>query len=263
MPVIPDYYDEITMQANTERAVCAAICCSDGLKAKDIASSLGIDRKTVNQILYRSPLLHELCWQDDDYRWHGIIRQTRPHSGLMEFAGYYGLVREFISLSEDDWLSRLTKGCVNIGRNLNDTRGLFHSFRDCREQMMALFRDLSGMLGDRIMDWEIIFELRLKRSRHVRIYADVLVITEDKVFALEFKMKDAIDPEEIKQAAKYVPYLEIMFGPDYEIIPVLVLTAAQDMFRFEPIGGKDMVLPVCSGDILFNAFDEYLGFLQS
>ena len=40
----------------------------------------------------------------------------------------------------------------------------------------------------------------------------------------------------------HVPYLEIMFGPDYEIIPVLVLTAAQDMFRFETIGGKDMVL---------------------
>lgn len=251
------------MQANIERAVCASICRSDGLKAKDIAVSLGIDRKTVNQVIYRSPLLHELCWQDDDYRWHGIIRQARPHSGLMEFAGYYGLVREFLSLSEDEWLSRLTEGCVNIGRNLNDTRGLFHSFRDCREQMVGLFRDLTGMLGDRIMDWEIVFELRLKRSRHVRIYADVLVITEDRVFALEFKMKDAIDPEEISQAAKYVPYLEIMFGPDYEIIPVLVLTAAQDMFRFESIGGKDMVLPVCSGDMLFNAFDEYLGFLQS
>jgi len=77
-------------------------------------------------------------------------------------------------------------------------------------------------------------------------------------------MKDAIDPEEISQAAaKYVLYLEIMFGPDYEIIPMLVLTAAQDMFRVETIGGKDMVLPVCSGDMLFNAFDEYLGFLQS
>ena len=33
------------------------------------------------------------------------------------------------------------------------------------------------------------------------------------------------------------------------------------LFRFEAIGGKDMVLPVCSGDMLFNVFDEYLGFL--
>lgn len=228
----------------------------------DIAAKLGIDRKTVNQILYRSPLMKELCWQDKEYRWHGIIRQGRPHSGLMEFAGYYDLVKDFLALSEEEWLEKLTEGCTNIGRSLNDTRGLFHSFRDCRTQMIALFRDLSDMAGKRIYDWEIAFELRLKRSRHVRIYADVLVITEDKVFALEFKMKDQIDPEEVQQAAIYVPYLEIMFGPDYEIIPVLVLTAASDVFQFEAIGGRDMVLPVCSGDMLFNAFDEYLGFLN-
>ena len=63
-------------------------------------------------------------------------------------------------------------------------------------------------------------------------------------------------------AAKYCPYLEIVFGPRYEIIPVLVLTGARDQFDFVPIGGRDMVLPVCSGDMLFNVFDEYLRFLQ-
>ena len=52
-----------------------------------------------------------------------------------------------------------------------------------------------------------------------------------------------------------------MFGPDYEILPVLVLTAAAELFRFVPIGKSDAVLPVCSGDMLFTAFDEYLGFL--
>ena len=159
-------------------------------------------------------------------------------------------------------MEQLTQGCENIGRSLNDTRGLFHSFRDCRETMLGLFSDLKDMLGNSCLDWEIAFELRLKRSRHVRIYADVLVITENRVFSLEFKMKDAIEPEEVLQAAKYCPYLEIMFGPEYEVIPVLVLTAARDMFDFTPIGGADMVLPVCSGDMLFNVFNEYLEFLQ-
>ena len=246
----------------TEQAVCAAICRSDGIKAKDIAHLLSLDRKTVNHILYTSPLLKELCWQDNDYLWHGIIRQARPHSGLMEFCGYYGLVREFLELSEAEWMEQLTLGCENIGRSLNDTRGLFHSFRDCRETMLRLFSDLKDMLGNSCLDWEIAFELRLKRSRYVRIYADVLVITENRVFSLEFKMKDAIEPEEVLQAAKYCPYLEIMFGPEYEVIPVLVLTAARDMFDFTPIGGADMVLPVCSGDMLFNVFNEYLEFLQ-
>ncbi len=245
----------------TDRAICAAICRSDGIKAKDIAKALSLDRAAVNRALYTSPLMRELCWQDDAYRWHGIMRQARPHSGLQEFAGYYSLVRDFLALTEDEWMRRLTDGCANIGRSLSDTRGLFHSFRDCRAQMLALFRDLTEMMGSACADWEIAFELRLKRSRHVRIYADVLVITENRVFALEFKMKNAVDRAEVLQAAKYCPYLEIMFGPDYEIIPVLVLTGASDFFQFVPIGSSDAVLPISSGDMLFNVFNEYLGFL--
>ena len=50
--------------------------------------------------------------------------------------------------------------------------------------------------------------------------------------------------------------------PALRQIPVLVLTAARDLYTFAPIGEKDAVLPVCSGDMLFNAFDEYLGFLR-
>jgi len=245
-----------------QRAVCAEICRRDGIKAREIARELGVDHGTVNHILYSSPLMRELCWQDREYRWHGIVRQARPHLGLREFAGWYGTVGEFLDLGEEEWLEQLCEGCVNIGRSLNDTRGLFHSFRDCREQMLRLFRDLIEMAGDACLGWETAFELRLKRSRHVRIYADVLVITEDRVFALEFKMKDKTDPGEVLQSAKYVPYLEIVFGTDYEVIPVLVLTAARDRFEFAPIGRSDAVLPVCSGDMLFNVFDEYLGFLK-
>ena len=250
----------MTMQK--ARAICALICRNDGIKAKDIAKELNIDRQEVNHILYSSPLMKELCWQDREFCWHGIMKQARPHIGLQEFAGYYDTARNFLALSEDEWLEKLTEGCTNIGRNLNDTRGLFHSFRDCREQMIGLFQDLTNMIGDNCLDWEIAFELRVKRSRYVRIYADVLIITEDRVFSLEFKMKDRINPEEVLQAAKYCPYLEIMFGPAYEVIPILVLTAACDFFEFAQIGKTDAVLPVCSGDMLFNVFDEYLGFLE-
>ena len=245
-----------------QRRICAEICRRDGLRAREIAAELGLDRQTVNHLLYASPLMKELCWQDRDYRWHGIVRQARPHLGLQEFAGYYSTVGDFLDLDEAQWISRLTEGCTNIGRSLNDTRGLLHSFRDCRAQMRSLFRDLLELAGDGCLGWEIAFELRLKRSKHVRIYADVLVITEDRVFALEFKMKDRIEPEEVLQSAKYAPYLEIVFGKDYEIIPVLVLTAARELFQFVPIGGSDAVLPVCSGDLLCAAFDEALGFLK-
>ena len=249
-------------QQELARAICAAICRGNGLRAREIAKALGLDHETVNRILYSSPLMKELCWQDRDYRWHGIMRQSPDHTGLQEFAAYFDTAGEFLSLSEEDWLAALREGCRNIGRSLSDSRGLTHSFLDCRAQLLALFADLRDMIGERCLAWQLAFELRLKRSRHVRIYADALVITEDRVFSLEFKMKKSPEPEEILQAAKYVPYLEILFGPKYEIIPVLVLSGARELFQFLPIGEEDRVLPVCSGDMLFNVFDEYLSFLN-
>ena len=244
------------------RAVCAVICRGDGLKAREIARELDLDHGTVNSLLYSSPLMKELCWQDRDFRWHGIVRQSPDHTGLQEFAAYCSTTGEFLSLSEEAWLAAMREGCRNIGRSLSDTRGLTHSFLDCREQIRVLFLDLRDMIGESCLTWQLAFELRLKRSRHVRIYADVLVITEDRVFSLEFKMKKAVDPEEVEQAAKYVPYLEIVFGLDYEIIPVLVLTAAAELFDFVSPGEEDRLVPVCSGDMLFNVFDEYMGFLR-
>ena len=252
----------VTEDNALERAVCAVICRGDGLKTRQIAKELDLDHGTVNSILYSSPLMKELCWQDRDYRWHGIVRQSPDHTGLQEFAAWFSTAGEFLSLSEEEWLAALREGCRNIGRSLSDARGLTHSFLDCREQVRVLFLDLQSMIGESCLSWQLAFELRLKRSRHVRIYADVLVITEDRVFSLEFKMKKTVEPEEVEQAAKYLPYLEIVFGPMYEIIPVLVLTGAWELFEFVPIGKKDRLLPVCSGDMLFNVFDEYLGFLQ-
>lgn len=244
-----------------ERAVYSLISVSDGLMAKEIASRLSLSRKEVNHLLFSSPLMRELCYEDDAFRWHALIRQGPVHEGLYEVSGWYGTVREFMDTDEEEWLCSLQDGCRRIGRNLNDQRGLIHSFLDCREVMRSLFRDLSSMTDPSFLDWEIAFELRLNRSRMIRIYADVLVIAPGHVFSLEFKMKDKVDPDEVLQSAKYCPFLELIFGPSFEIIPALVLTAVSDFFDFVPIGKTDMVLPAASGDMLFNVFNEYLGFL--
>lgn len=242
-----------------ERAIYSEICRHDGIKARDIEKCVPASKHLINQYLYTAPFMKELCYQDAGYRWHGLIRQDRPHAGLQDFCGYYSSVEDFLLLSEEEWFEAMLVGCKNIGRNLNDTRGLFHSFRDCRQTMVQLFADLDGICRP---DWEIAFELRIKRARYIRIYADVLVITENRVFSLEFKMKDTIDPEEVLQAAKYVEYLEVLFGPDYDVIPALVLTRAADLYTYTPLGHTDAALPVCSGDMLFNLFDEYIGFLK-
>ena len=127
--------------------------------------------------------------------------------------------------------------------------------------MRSLFHDLAEMADIPFRNWEIAFELRIDRARMIRIYADVLVITSDKVFSLEFKMKDTVNPDEVLQAAKYCPFLEVVFGPKYDVIPALVLTSAAELFTFVPIGSNDMLLPVASGDMLFNVLNEYIGFL--
>ena len=244
-----------------ERAVYALISVNDGIMAKDIASRLNLSRSAVNHILFSSALMHELCFQDKSYRWHALIRQSPVHEGLYEFSGWYGTVREFLNTSEKEWISALQDGCKRIGRNLNDTRGLLHSFLDARKTMISLFHDLSEMTDMPFTDWEIVFELRINRARMIRIYADVLVITHDKVFCLEFKMKKTVDPDEVLQAAKYCPFLEVIFGPYYEVIPALILTVASELFDFVAIGNSDMLLPVSSGNMLFNIFNEYLSFL--
>lgn len=242
-----------------ERDIYALICSADGIKAKDIAKKLNKERSIVNHYLYASPYMHDLCYQDKEFQWHGMIRQQIPHIGLGDFSGYYGKVSEFLSLDEEEWFQQLLKGCKNIGRNLNDTRGLFHSFRDTAQVMRALFLDLDEVS---YQDWEIVFELRIKRSKMIRIYADVLVITDKYVFSLEFKMNDKIEAEEVAQAVKYSAYLEVLFGPEYDVIPVLVLTKAADFYQYVQLKNSTAELPVCSGDMLFNVFDEYLEFLE-
>ena len=246
----------------SEKKVYALISSGDGIKAREIARRLNLERKEVNRLLVSSPLMREMCYQDGACRWHALIPARAPHEGLFEFSGWYGTVAEFVAQDESAWLAQLTDGCRRIGRNLNDTRGLLHSFRDCRRTMLALFGDLRGMMSEPAGQWELAFEFRFNRARYIRIYADVLVITPSHVFSLEFKMKNVIDPAEILQAAKYVPYLEVIFGAQKDIVPALVLTGASDLFAFEPIGKTDSILPVCSGDMVFNVFNEYLGFLR-
>ena len=253
--------NETDLFPETDLEIYSLISRREGIKAREIGRELGIDKTEISRRLVSSALMRELCYRDREYNWHAMIRQQSPYEGLYEFSGWYGTVPEFMMRSEDDWLNEMKSGCKRIGRNLNDTRGLIHSFTDCRETMRTLFADLQDMAEIPLENWEIVFELRFNQMRMIRIYADVLVITPGRIFSLEFKMKDRINREEILQAAKYVPYLEILFGRDMDIYPALVLTGTKELFSYEPIGETGFVLPVCSGNMLFNVFNETMGFL--
>ena len=90
----------------------------------------------------------------------------------------------------------------------------------------------------------------------------MLLVTRRHAFSLEFKMKDKIEQEEVDQCAKYCEYLDVIFGNGYEIVPVLVLTKARDLYRDATVSGTDAAVQVCSGDMLYNALDFYLGFIR-
>lgn len=241
------------------RAVYELICSHDGIMAREIARELSADKTDVNRCLYRYPFIADLCYHDEDFRWHGLIRQSFPHEGLADYSGWYGYVYEFEKLDEESWLEELREGCKRIGRNLNDTRGLIHSFTDTHATMRALFADLAEF-GVDCGSWELVFELRIRRAKWVRIYADVLVVTPNCAFALEFKMKSAIDPDEVDQAAKYIPYLEVVLGHETEVSPALVLTRADGLYEHTTSSEGEEVT-AASGDMLFNVFDEKLHFL--
>lgn len=241
------------------REAYALICSRDGVTARELARELGVDRKQANQLLYSYPFIRDLCYHDDAFRWHGYIRQETPHEGLRDYSGWYGLVEELRAQDEAVWLAELEDGCRRIGRNLNDTRGLIHSFCDAREVMLGLFADLSEC-GVDPSGWELVFELRIKRAKWARIYADVLVLAPGFAFSLEFKMKDAGDQSEVDQAAKYAPYLGVVLGRGAEVVPALVLTRAADLYDHVTASSGEHVA-VASPDLLFNVFDERLRFL--
>lgn len=247
------------MTDRIERNIYSLICKNDGIRAREIAAALHQDRTLINRYLYGSAYMKELCYRDSGYYWHGLIRQSVPHTGLGDFCGYYSMVWEFLKTEKTQWMNELKEGCTRIGRNLNNTRGLFHSFLDTYETMRRLFEELSGVDVSR---WEIAFELRIKRARYIRIYADVLVITNSHIFSLEFKMKDQIDPAEISQAAKYCEYIEVLAGPEYDVIPALVLTRAHDLYTYVQMEHSTAEIPVCSADMLIQLFGEYLGFWE-
>ena len=253
--------NETRLFSESELKIYSLISGRDGIKAREIARETGLDKTEISRWLVTSALMRELCYQDSEYRWHAVVRQQQPYEGLYEFSGWYGTVGEFLKESEQEWLHELEEGCRRIGRNLNDTRGLIHSFLDCRMTMLNLFSDLKDMIDQPVENWEIVFELRFNLKRTIRIYSDVLVILPGKVFSLEFKMKKTPETEEILQAAKYVPFLEILFGKTTDIYPALVLTGTDELFSFEQIGNTDYTLPVCSGNMLFNVFNEVLCFL--
>lgn len=80
----------------TEQEILHIIQTSSGIKAKDIASRLGLSRNEVNSVLYGS--LKTRCYQDSTYRWFAIEQNKQqiaknqgpaPDKKLSDLCRYY------------------------------------------------------------------------------------------------------------------------------------------------------------------------------
>ena len=84
----------------------------------------------------------------------------------------------------------------------------------------------------------------------------------------QYEAEKLSDPIIIREDGSYLYHFpSCVDDSDFGITHIVrgedhVTNTAAQIQMFEAIGGKDMVLPVCSGDMLFNALDEYLGFLN-
>lgn len=111
-----------------ERDIFSVICRNDGIKAKSIAKEIGKERSVVNHYLYRSAFIKDLCYRDDNYMWHGLIRQTRPHTGLSDYCGYHGNVADFIKMPYDEWFEYMKSGAWVSDVTLTIREGYFILF---------------------------------------------------------------------------------------------------------------------------------------
>ncbi len=53
-----------------ETQIYQIISASNGIKGADIASKIGIEKKTVNSLLSNSAALKAVVFQDENYKWH-------------------------------------------------------------------------------------------------------------------------------------------------------------------------------------------------
>ena len=68
------------MMSNMEKEVLRILADSPGIKARQIAGHLGVDRRTVNQILY-GPLSNGYAYRNEYYCWYPYVVQTDVSEG--------------------------------------------------------------------------------------------------------------------------------------------------------------------------------------
>lgn len=132
---------------------------------------------------------------------------------------YCSSLQDFFSIDKKEWLSIMKREfSLEYGLQLGKLQEL--AWEDCFDNLQEFLR----LIDNKNKMFDIIFEYSLPYEFGRR--PDVLLISEEQVIILEFKMKDKFLPEDIDQVAAYARDIS---GYHYEsrnklVIPILVLT---------------------------------------
>lgn len=139
-----------------------------------------------------------------------------PKCIMNERCCYASVFSEFKSISEEEFIKKM-KSAFSEEYALALGSEQIHAWKDCFKVMQEL--NLDPSVG-------IIFEYALPYESGRR--PDVILLSEDKVLILEFKMKNGILEADVDQAAAYARDIrEYHFeSRNREVIPYLVLTRA-------------------------------------
>lgn len=160
---------------------------------------------------------------------------------------YKGYIEEFLSIDKAKWLAEMKNNFREI-YDLELSIEQINAWKDCFDNLKVALRDIKGK------GYYIIFEYRLPHEGGRR--PDVIILSNDSICILEFKMKSKIveaDKDQLKAYARDLSEYHVESN-NKRIIPVLVPTMSP--FICEDSEGIKICTPNALGSILEKELDE-------
>lgn len=153
---------------------------------------------------------------------------------------------DLIDLTQKQWLTEMKRNYFYMtGKQASELQ--VKAWTDCFEKSQSLFKQCA------FYPCYIIFEYQMPRQGGRR--PDILLLTGDKLFVLEYKMKDSFTQADIDQVSAYARDLQYYHetSHQFEVIPLLIPTKARNKRRRY----NDVI--ACTPDLLVEFIKPYLG----
>ncbi len=134
---------------------------------------------------------------------------------------FKGTIAEFLDISKEDWFKQMKDNYLAL-TNEAPSKEQAAAWNDCYEKSLSFFKACAKY------DCNIIFEYLLPREGGRR--PDVLLLSGEHLFVLEYKMKENPTQVDLDQVSAYARDLKNYHSVSHDltVVPALVLTKAID-----------------------------------